>query len=116
MSRVVCQSGLCAARRWAPAALQSGATTLGSLIYPCKSPHYLLHFPFCGQGFYLISTLSSSISFFAALLTLATKGKKKKPNHGGVKNRHEIHPWPWGMPGCAWEMLNHVWLCWEDAG
>lgn len=46
-------------------------STLASL------PRYRSHFPFCGQGFYLISTLSSSISFSVSLLILATKRKKK---------------------------------------
>lgn len=52
----------------------------GPLSTLASLPSYLLPFPFCGQGFYLISTLSSSISFLASLLIFATKRKKK---HGG---------------------------------
>lgn len=58
------------------------------LSTPTSSPSYLSHFPFCGQGFYLISTLSSSVSFSVSLLTLATERENKQ----GVEKGHQTPP------------------------
>lgn len=55
------------------------------LSTPASSPSYPSHFPFCGRGFYLISALSSSISFSVSLLTLATERENKQ----GVEKGHQ---------------------------